>query len=344
MHSTLTSDYSDLMGCKVFVVCVLTGVDKHNNPDLSPLINACESLGKIIKNGDLVVFESTVYPGAVEEIYVPLLEKYSNLKLNDDFYVGYSPERINVGDREHRLAIIPKVIAGSNDSALSIMQSIYSTIIDAPVIKASSIKVAEAAKMYENVQRDVLIALANEYAGFCKREGISIEEVTECAASKWNFMKVFPGLVGGHCIGIDPYYLLQRAKEKNHPLAMVQTARIINETEPKVVAHCIKEYTRSIDAKSILLLGFSYKANTPDCRNTKVAEVFRELEKDVEKLACFDPLVNPKEVLNEYGIRVVQNKEDLKADYDMVVTLVPHRIFNDLDFPNSKNIYLKDLL
>lgn len=212
-RNTLTSIYSDLAGCNTFIICVPTGIDKQKKPNLEPLKNVCKSLGKILKRGDIVIFESTVFPGATEDVCVPILEEFSAMKVNKDFSVGYSPERINVGDKFHRIESIPKIISASNMNSLSLMNEIYSTALDAPIVKASSIKVAEASKMYENVQRDVLIALANEYADFCKSEGINIGEVTECAASKWNFTKVNPGLVGGHCIGVDTYYLLQRAKE-----------------------------------------------------------------------------------------------------------------------------------
>lgn len=227
---------------------------KINFPELEPLKNACKSLGKILKRGDIVIFESTVFPGATEELCIPILEKYSMMKVNEDFSVGYSPERINVGDECHRIVSTPKIISASNIESLNVMRNIYSTILDAPVIEASSIKIAETAKMYENVQRDVLIALANEYADFCKSEGININEVTECAASKWNFAKVNPGLVGGHCIGVDTYYLMKRAKDKKQSLNLVQTARHINEAEPKKVATRIKDYAVSINAQRILIV------------------------------------------------------------------------------------------
>ena len=197
-RSSLTSSYSDLMECNVFFVCIPTGIDENKLPELDPLKNVCKSLGEILKRGDIVIFESTVFPGATEELCIPILEEYSAMKVNEDFSIGYSPERINVGDKCHKVASIPKIISASNIDSLSFMREIYSTVLDAPVIEASSIKVAEATKMYENVQRDVLIALANEYANFCKSEEISISEVTECAASKWNFSKINPGLVGGH--------------------------------------------------------------------------------------------------------------------------------------------------
>lgn len=343
-RNTLTSIYSDLAGCNTFIICVPTGIDKQKKPNLEPLKNVCKSLGKILKRGDIVIFESTVFPGATEDVCVPILEEFSAMKVYKDFSVGYSPERINVGDNFHRIESIPKIISASNMNSLSLMNEIYSTALDAPIVKASSIKVAEASKMYENVQRDVLIALANEYADFCKSEGINIGEVTECAASKWNFTKVNPGLVGGHCIGVDTYYLLQRAKEKKQPLALVQTARSINEAEPKKVASRIEVVAQTINAKRILLLGFSYKADTPDCRNTKAADVYNELKKHFPVVDCFDPIVDRKEIDKDYGICVIGSKEELSTDYDLVVNMVNHNVFSKMEFADSKLIKLNDLL
>lgn len=343
-RSSLTSSYSDLMECNVFFVCVPTGIDEHKLPDLEPLKNVCESLGSILKHGDIVIFESTVFPGATEEFCIPILEKNSAMRVNEDFSIGYSPERINVGDKCHKFASIPKIISASNIDSLSLMKDIYSTFLDAPIIEASSIKVAEASKMYENVQRDVLIALANEYANFCKLEGISISEVTECAASKWNFSKVNPGLVGGHCIGIDTYYLIQRAKEIKLTLDLVQTARSINESVPKKIANRIKEYAVSINAQRVLLLGFSYKANTPDCRNTKVADVYNELKRYSLVVDCFDPIVDIKKVGKDYGVSMINSKEVLSKDYDLIVKMVDHNVFDKMEFANSLLIKLNDLL
>lgn len=343
-RSTFTSEYADLKDCNVFIVCVPTGIDEYKLPDLKPLKEVCTSIGKILKNDDLVIFESTVFPGATEDICIPILEKYSSLEVNTDFFVGYSPERINVGDKCHRIASTAKIISASNTSSLHLMREIYSTAIDAPIIEASSIKVAEATKMYENVQRDVLIALANEYADYCKSEKINIAEVTECASSKWNFSNVNPGLVGGHCIGVDTYYLLQRAKEKGQSLELVEKARGINESEPQKVASRIRELALSINAKRILLLGFSYKPNTSDCRNTKVVDVYNELKQHFSVVDCFDPLVDRKEVGKDYGICVISSKEKLLTNYDLVVKMVNHNIFSKMAFTDSKFIELNDLL
>lgn len=343
-RSTLISTYSNLAECNVFIVCVPTGIDEQKQPDLEPLKKVCKSLGNILKRGDVVIFESTVFPGATEDVCVPILEEFSAMKINEDFSVGYSPERINVGDKSHSIVSIPKIISASNADSLSLINEIYSTALDAPVVKASSIKVAEAAKMYENVQRDVLIALANDYADFCKSEGISIGEVTECAASKWNFTKVNPGLVGGHCIGVDTYYLLQRAKEKKQPLDLVQTARSINEAKPQKVASRIKELAQTINAKRILLLGFSYKANTPDCRNTKVADVYYELKQHFPVVDCFDPIVDREKIGKDYGICVICSKEKLSTDYDLVVKMVNHNVFSKMEYTDSKLIELNNFL
>ncbi len=343
-RSTFTSEYADLKDCNVFIVCVPTGIDEYKLPDLKPLKEVCTSIGKILKNDDLVIFESTVFPGATEDICIPILEKYSSLEVNTDFFVGYSPERINVGDKCHRIASTAKIISASNTSSLHLMREIYSTAIDAPIIEASSIKVAEATKMYENVQRDVLIALANEYADYCKSEKINIAEVTECASSKWNFSNVNPGLVGGHCIGVDTYYLLQRAKEKGQSLELVEKARGINESEPQKVASRIRELALSINAKRILLLGFSYKPNTSDCRNTKVVDVYNELKQHFSVVDCFDPLVDRKEVGKDYGICVISSRKKLLTNYDLVVKMVNHNIFSKMAFTDSKFIELNDLL
>lgn len=339
----LTNNYKDLLGCNVFIVCVPTGVNEDKTPDLLPLQKVCKSLGKILAYGSTVVFESTVFPGATEEFCVPLLEKSSNLKVNEDFSVGYSPERINVGDDRHSLDNISKIISASNEKALELMEKLYSSIITAPIIKASSIKVAEATKMYENVQRDVLIALANEYSEFCRAEGISIYEVTECASSKWNFSKVNPGLVGGHCIGVDTYYFLSRAAQKCSLVPLIQCARIINETKSEKVANKIKKLATAIGGKTILLLGATYKANTSDCRNSKALEILNIL-KDEFTVDCYDPLIDNSRVSVEYNLHILTNPENLQDKYDLVVRLVNHANFESINVLYSKFVDLKELL
>ena len=340
---SLTHTYEDLSGCNVFIVCVPTGVNDDKTPDLLPLQKVCESLGKILPHGSTVVFESTVFPGATEEFCVPLLENSSKLKFNEDFYVGYSPERINVSDDRHSLENISKIISASNEKTLELMHELYSSIITAPVIKASSIKVAEATKMYENVQRDVLIALANEYSDICRAEGININEVTECASSKWNFSKVNPGLVGGHCIGVDTYYLLNRANQKSHSLSLIQCARTINETKAVKVADKIRELANGFGAKTILILGATYKADTSDCRNSKALEILRTLKGEFT-VDCYDPLVDISRVTEEYHLQVLTNQEDLRDKYDLVVRVVNHADFESVNVPCSKFVDLKELL
>ncbi|MBD5180947.1 MAG: nucleotide sugar dehydrogenase [Bacteroidales bacterium] len=341
--ASLTNTYKDLSGCNVFIVCVPTGVNEDKTPNLNPLQRVCKSLGEILAHGSTVVFESTVFPGATEEFCVPLLENSSNLKVNEDFYVGYSPERINVGDDRHSLDNISKIISASNEKTLELMYELYSSIITAPIIKASSIKVAEATKMYENVQRDVLIALANEYSDFCRAEGININEVTECASSKWNFSKVNPGLVGGHCIGIDTYYLLNRANQKSASLSLIQCARTINETTTEKVADKIREIAKGLGSKTILLLGATYKADTADCRNSKALEIFRNLKGDLT-VDCYDPLIDVRKVTEEYHLQVLTKSKELLDRYDLVVRLVNHANFNSMNIAYSKFVDLMELL
>lgn len=339
----LTFDYKEIKDFNVYIVCVPTGVTVDKKPDLTPLTTVCKSLGPVLNYGDLIIFESTVFPGATEEICVPLLEKSSGLRVNKDFSVGYSPERINVGDQLHSLRNIPKIISATNDETMDLLSTIYSSIIDAPIIRATAIKVAEAAKMYENTQRDVLIALANEYSSYCKEEGIKIEEVTECAASKWNFNRVNPGLVGGHCIGIDPYYLLDRASQHHLSLPLIKYARTINEAKVKDVYKKISEIASEINAKNILILGATYKANSNDCRNSKPLEIYDRL-KDGFCVDCFDPHVDKERVKEDLNLNVMTNWKELQTNYDLVVRLVNHLEFENLAFPKSKFITLEELL
>ena len=340
---SLTHTYEDLSGCNVFIVCVPTGVNDDKTPNLLPLQKVCESLGKILQHGSTVVFESTVFPGATEEFCIPLLENSSKLKFHEDFYVGYSPERINVSDDRHSLENISKIISASNEKTLELMNELYSSIITAPVIKASSIKVAEATKMYENVQRDVLIALANEYSDFCRSEEIDINEVTECASSKWNFSKVNPGLVGGHCIGVDTYYLLNRANQKSRSLSLIQCARTINETKVGKVADKIRELAKGFGAKTILILGATYKADTSDCRNSKALEILRNLKGEFT-VDCYDPLIDTGKVEEEYHLQVLTDPKELRDSYDLVVKLINHADFETVNVPYSRFIDLKELL
>ena len=321
--SYITSDWSDLGQCNVYIIAVPTPVDKENLPDITHLEEVCKAVGNILSRNNIVIFESTVYPGTTDEICIPILEKTSGLVVNKDFSVAYSPERINVGDKIHQLDNVPKIVSASNQQALELVADLYGSVINAEVVRASNIKVAEAAKMYENVQRDVLIALANQYS----------EEVTDCAATKWNFSNVRPGLVGGHCIGVDAYYLLKRSTQKKVDLPLVITARSINENKALQVSNRITAYAQSIriDTKKIkiLILGFSYKANTPDIRNTMIATIVKSLYGTFEIVDCFDPLVDNYEVELRYGIHML-NPDQLQLDkYDIIVKAVNHDVFDN---------------
>ena len=331
-YKNVTSSWNDISKCNTFIVAVPTPINHKQNPDTSSLENVCKELANIIKKGDIVIFESTVFPGATEEICVPLIENGSGLVMNKDFYVGYSPERINVADSAHKLGNTAKIVSGSNEEALHYIANLYESIIDAPVVKASSIKVAEAAKMYENIQRDILIALANEYSDYCNKEGIDIFEVTKCASTKWNFSNVLPGLVGGHCIGVDPYYLLHRAEKLGIKIPLVQCGRLINETKASNVVSKITEYisVHLDENPKVLLLGFAYKSNTDDIRNTKVAEVYNRLKSQYSVVECYDPFVNSEVVIKEYGINLFTTMPDI-SHYDLVIRMVNHDIFMNIE-------------
>ena len=331
-YKNVTSSWDDISKCNTFIVAVPTPINHKQNPDTSSLENVCKELANIIKKGDIVIFESTVFPGATEEICVPLIENGSGLFMNKDFYVGYSPERINVAASVHKLGNTSKIVSGSNEEALHYIANLYESIIDAPVVKASSIKVAEAAKMYENVQRDILIALANEYSDYCNKEGIDIFEVTKCASTKWNFSNVLPGLVGGHCIGVDPYYLLHRAEKLGIKIPLVQCGRLINETKASNVVSKITEYisVHLDENPKVLLLGFAYKSNTDDIRNTKVAEVYNRLKSQYSVVECYDPFVNSEVVIKEYGINLFTTMPDI-SHYDLVIRMVNHDTFMNIE-------------
>jgi UDP-N-acetyl-D-galactosamine dehydrogenase len=346
-HLKITSNLMDVRDCDFYVVAVPTPIDNNNSPDVTPLKNVCRDLANVISRGDIIVFESTVYPGATEELCIPILETLSGLKINKDFYVGYSPERINVGDKIHQLHNTPKIVSATNDKICDLIKGVYESILSAEVHKASSIKVAEAAKMYENVQRDVLIALANQYSDYCRGEGIDVYEVTKCASTKWNFSNVKPGLVGGHCIGVDPYYLLERASSKGIPMPLVEMARQINETKSGQVAQRILDMGKSICGPqripNILLLGFSYKPNTNDIRNTKVADVVKRLQGKCN-LDCYDPLADSQLVRLTYGVSLCPLERIMDRHYDLSVEMVPHEVLSNLDIESTVHIDIKDLL
>lgn len=331
-HLAFTTSLKDLRKCQVFIVTVPTPIDDYKRPDLKPIEGASQLIGQVLKKGDIVVFESTVYPGCTEEIAVPILEGLSGLKFNRDFFCGYSPERINPGDKQHRLTTIKKITAGSTPEVADFVDSLYASIIKAGTHKASSIRVAEAAKVIENTQRDVNIALINELALIFNRLGIDTEEVLEAAGTKWNFLPFRPGLVGGHCIGVDPYYLTHKAQEIGYHPEMILAGRRINDNMANYVAERVAQLmiSKRIHVKNarILMMGLTFKENCPDLRNSKVADVIRELKKYGAKVDVYDPWADAKEAEHEYGVRPVRTPA--KGRYDAIVLAVAHKEFREL--------------
>src|SRR5687767_6098624 len=331
-HLSYSTDVKDLKPCKVFIVTVPTPIDGYKRPDLTPIVRASELLGGVLKKGDVVIFESTVYPGCTEEIAVPILERLSGLTFNRDFFCGYSPERINPGDKQHRLTTIKKITSGSTPEVADFVDSMYASIIKAGTHKASSIHVAEAAKVIENTQRDVNIALINELALIFNRLGIDTEEVLQAAGTKWNFLPFRPGLVGGHCIGVDPYYLTHKAQEIGYHPEMILAGRRINDNMAIYVAERIAQLMikKRIHVKGsrILMMGLTFKENCPDLRNSKVADVIAELKKYGAKVDVYDPWVDAAEAHHEYGIKPVRKPS--KGSYDAIVLAVAHKEFRDL--------------
>ena len=329
---SFTTDLKDLKACRAYIVTVPTPIDEYKRPDLSPLIGASTSVGKVLKKGDVVIYESTVYPGCTEEVCVPILERESGLKFNRQFSIGYSPERINPGDKEHRLTTIKKITSGSTPEAAEFVDALYRCVITAGTHRASSIKVAEAAKVIENTQRDVNIALINELALIFARLGIDTEEVLQAAGSKWNFLPFRPGLVGGHCIGVDPYYLTHKAQEIGYHPEMILAGRRLNDSMPVYVAgEIIKLMTRKrihVKDARILVLGVTFKENCPDIRNSKVLDVIRELEKYGAKVDVHDPWADAEDCRHEYGLKLTRILR--KATYDAAVVAVAHREFKEL--------------
>jgi UDP-N-acetyl-D-glucosamine/UDP-N-acetyl-D-galactosamine dehydrogenase len=324
-----TSNLDDLTPCNVYIVTVPTPINEHKQPDLTPLVGASHALGKVLKPGDIAIFESTVYPGATEEVCVPIMEADSGLKFNQDFFVGYSPERINPGDKEHRLPTIKKVTSGSTPEVADFVDELYRTIITAGTHKASSIKVAEAAKVIENTQRDVNIALINELALIFNRLGIDTLEVLEAAGSKWNFLPFRPGLVGGHCIGVDPYYLTHKAQSIGYQPEIILAGRRLNDGMGAYVVHSVvkmmvKRGTASNNCRA-LVLGLTFKENCPDLRNTRVVDIVTEFEDYGAQVDVYDPWVSADEAEHEYGLRpITELKEGV---YDAVILAVAHREF-----------------
>lgn len=331
-----TTDINDIKDCNFYVVAVPTPVDNDNRPDLKPLWGASETVGKVISKGDIVVYESTVYPGVTEEECLPVVERVSGLKFNSDFYAGYSPERINPGDKLHTVEKIKKVTSGSTPEIADIVDSVYNSVLINGTHKAPSIKVAEASKIIENSQRDVNIAFMNELAKIFNAMGIDTHDVIEAAASKWNFIKLNPGLVGGHCISVDPYYLIQKAQVYGVLPRIMFSARRLNDGMGAYVANqTIKAMNlKGVKVKdaNILILGVTFKENCPDIRNTKIVDIYHTLKEYTSNITIFDPWANPEAVKHEYGIEITQNCIDaLHGKFDAVILGVAHKQFTEIN-------------
>lgn len=330
---TFSSDVKDLVDVNYFIVTVPTPVDEFKKPDLRPVESASRTVGRVLKKGDIAIFESTVYPGCTEEICVPILEKESGLKFNEDFFCGYSPERINPGDKLHRVTTIKKVTSGSTPEIADKVDQLYKKIIKAGTHKASSIKVAEAAKVIENSQRDLNIAFVNELALIFEKVGIDTHEVLEAAGTKWNFLPFKPGLVGGHCIGVDPYYLTYKAEGLGYRPEVILSGRRINDNMPVYIANAVIKLMAKndlpINKSRILVLGVTFKEDCPDIRNSKVADVIKELQTYGAIVDVFDPHADQKEVAHEYGLKLTP---ELKEKYHGIVLAVGHQEFKNLDW------------
>ena len=330
----LTDHIEDLVQCNVFIVTVPTPIDEHKNPNLTPLIGASEEVGRILKYGDVVIYESTVYPGCTEEICVPILEKCSDLVFNKEFFVGYSPERVNPGDKEHRVSSIKKVTSGSTREIADLVDDLYCQVVVVGTHKAPTIKVAEAAKVIENTQRDLNIALINELAIIFNKLGIDTESVLEAAGSKWNFLPFRPGLVGGHCIGVDPYYLTHKAEAVGyHPQIILAGRRLNDSMGAYVVAQLVKAMTKKrihVDGARVLVMGLTFKEDCPDLRNTRVIDIIRELKEFNCEVDIFDPWVDIKEAENEYFITPIQESELRPGNYDAIILAVGHGFFKEM--------------
>ncbi len=331
-HLTYTDQLDELRDANVFIVTVPTPIDAHKRPDLTPLIKASENLGKIIKRGDIVIYESTVYPGATEEECIPVIERISGLTYNQDFYAGYSPERINPGDKEHRVTTIKKVTSGSTPEVADFVDNLYQTIITAGTHKAESIQVAEAAKVIENTQRDLNIALMNELAIIFNRMGIDTEAVLRAAGTKWNFLPFRPGLVGGHCIGVDPYYLTHKAQSLGYQPEVILAGRRINDgMGAYVVSQLVKAMVKKriqVEGAKVLVMGLAFKENCPDLRNTRVADILDELNEYHIQADVYDPWVSAEEAQREYEVTPVP--EPAANHYDAIILAVDHQQFREM--------------
>ena len=355
-----------ISSANVYIVTVPTPTDKHNRPVLTPMLKASEMIGRLLKKGDVVIYESTVYPGVTEEECVPVLEKISGLKFNEDFFAGYSPERINPGDKEHTVTKILKVTSGSTPEAAEFVDQLYKSVITAGTHKASSIKVAEAAKVIENSQRDINIAFVNELSKIFNLLGIDTQEVLEAAGTKWNFLPFRPGLVGGHCIGVDPFYLAQKAQEVGYHPEIILAGRRLNDSMGKHVAtetikHMMRKDLKVIDAK-VLILGFTFKEDCPDVRNTRVIDIYQELKSFDMEVDVYDPWADPAEVMHEYGIQILKGANQTLAladsfgesdeeetytpnfkDYSAIILAVAHQEFKNWPIQKSENQVVFDV-
>ncbi len=331
-HLSYTTNLEDLRACNCYIVTVPTPIDEYKRPDLTPLIKASETVGKVLKKGDIVIYESTVYPGCTEEDCVPVLEKHSGLKFNQDFYCGYSPERINPGDKEHRVTTIKKVTSGSTPEIADLVDALYDEIITAGTHKADSIKVAEAAKVIENTQRDLNIALINELALIFNKMDIDTEAVLKAAGSKWNFLPFRPGLVGGHCIGVDPYYLTHKAQAIGyHPEIILAGRRLNDSMGTYVVAQLVKAMTKKriqVEGAKVLVMGLTFKENCPDLRNTRVVDIVSELKDYNCYVDVYDPWVSVEQAQHEYGITPIGKAKT--GGYDAIILAVAHHQFKDM--------------
>src|SRR6056297_1336702 len=345
---SVTSETAGIEQCNVYIVTVPTPTDKHNRPVLTPLIKASETVGYVLNKGDVVIYESTVYPGVTEEECVPVLERTSGLKFNTDFYAGYSPERINPGDKEHTVTKILKVTSGSTPEAAAFIDDLYKQVITAGTHLAPTIKVAEAAKAIENSQRDINIALVNELSKICNLREIDTQDVLEAAGTKWNFLPFRPGLVGGHCIGVDPYYLAQKAQEAGYHPEIILAGRRINDSMGKHVATEVVKYMMRKDLKvreaNVLMLGITFKENCPDIRNTRAIDIYNELQSYDMNVDVYDPWADPEEVKEEYGLELTNGGDlpDLE-NYSAIILAVSHEKFRELSVTSNENRVVYDV-
>lgn len=344
----VTDAVGALSNCEVYIVTVPTPTDKHNRPVLTPLLRASEMIGKVLNKGDIVIYESTVYPGVTEEECVPVLERSSGLKFNQDFYVGYSPERINPGDKEHTVSKIRKVTSGSTPETARFVDALYASIITAGTYLATSIKVAEAAKVIENSQRDINIAFVNELSKIFNLLGLDTHEVLEAAGTKWNFLPFKPGLVGGHCIGVDPYYLAQKAQEVGYHPEIILAGRRLNDSmgrhvATEVIKYMMRKNLKVVDSK-VLILGFTFKENCPDVRNTRVIDIYQELKSFDMQVDVYDPWADPAEVMHEYGLEIMNgNIQANLHQYAAIILAVAHNEFKSWNIQASDKQVVYDV-